>query len=305
MPHTVSDFIRDPKLIFFALGHKGLLNWLPDKTYLQLAYRIRMGRKLDLRAPKTFNEKMQWLKLYDRKPEYTTFVDKYEAKKYVAKKIGDEHIIPTLGVWDTFDQINFDKLPDQFVLKCTHDSGGLVIVKDKAKLDIESTRRRINRSLKSNFYWISREWPYKNVKPRIIAETYMTDNNYYNLPVYKVFCFNGVPKVIQTIQNDKQSNESIDYFDTDWNLLELKQNFPNSSEPYSRPNNLDIMIQIAKILSCGHNYIRIDLYSIDNSIYFSEYTFFSDSGLAQFYPEGWDVTLGEWMQFTDLSGSIE
>lgn len=184
-----------------------MFKWIPDDTYLRLAYRIRMGKKLNLDHPRTFNEKLQWLKLYDRKPEYTTMVDKYEAKQWVASRIGEEYIIPTLGIWDHFDEIDFDALPNQFVLKCTHDSGGLVICRNKATLDKEKAKKKLDHCLRNNYFWGMREWPYKNVKPRIIAEKYMEDSagraellddksTYNGLTDYKFFCINGKPRFV-------------------------------------------------------------------------------------------------------------
>ena len=227
-------------------------------------------------------------------------VDKYEAKKFVASIIGEEYVIPTLGVWDRFDDIDFSTLPKQFVLKCTHDSGGLVIVRDKSKVDIEAAKAKIERSLKRNYFWQSREWPYKNVKPRIIAEKYMSDGNHANLPVYKIFCFNGLPRIIQTIQNDKQKNETIDYFDTNWQLLNLRQNFPNSKTPLCCPSTSLEMQKIAQALAANYSFIRIDLYTIEGKPMFSEYTFFSDAGMAKFDPPEWDKTLGDWLVLPNL-----
>lgn len=175
MIEKVLEYVKHPTKIFIFLQNRCNFKVLPDKMYLKICYKLATGKKLDLKNPQTFNEKLQWLKLYDRKPEYTRMVDKYEAKKYVAEKIGEEYIIPTLGVWDHFDEIDFDSLPDQFVLKCTHDSGGLVIVRDKAKLDKVAAKQKIEKSLKRNYYYSGREWPYKDVKPRIIAEKYMED----------------------------------------------------------------------------------------------------------------------------------
>lgn len=165
--------------------------FLSDKIYLSIKFKYIFGRKIDWNNPKTFNEKLQWLKVYNRNPQYTELVDKYEVKKYISKVLSEQYVIPTLGIWDSFDEIDFDSLPDQFVLKCTHDSGGLVVCKDKKKLDVEAARRKINQSLQNNYYDSGREWPYKNVKPRIIAEQYMADN----LRDYKLFCFDGVPRM--------------------------------------------------------------------------------------------------------------
>ena len=272
---------------------------LPDKLYIQLRFLLRLKRLPNLKNPKTFNEKLQWLKLHDRKPEYTRMVDKYEAKAYIAEKLGEEYVIPTLGVWDHFDDIDFDSLPDQFVLKCTHDSGGLVICRDKSKLDMNAARKKIEASLKVNYYWQGREWPYKGVKPRIIAEQYMKDAQFQILPVFKIFNFNGEPKIIQVIQNDKTDDETIDYFDTDWNLLKLKQNYPNSKRPLAKPEKLDEMLLLARKLAMDVSaFLRTDFYQINGKVYFSEFTFFSDSGFAKFQPKDWDYTLGSWIDFS-------
>ena len=296
----IVEYLTHPGKIIIFLNCRGCGKLFPDKFYLQCLYRDQLGKKLNLEQPETFNEKLQWLKLYNRKPEYTMMVDKYAVKSYVAEKIGEEYIIPTLGVWDRFEDIDFDALPDQFVLKCTHDSGGLVICRDKSKFDRKAAQKKITRSLKRNYYWYGREWPYKNVKPRILAEQYMEEKTKRTvcqlLTVYKIFTFGGTPKLIQVIQGDKTARETIDYFDLEWNLLELRQNFPNSSEPSDRPENLERMLQLAAELSGNLPFIRVDFYEIDGQLYFSEFTFYSDCGTAAFHPEEWDEILGSWIE---------
>lgn len=284
------------KSLLKKMSHK-----LPDRIYLSIKFKTRMGKFPNLRNPETFNEKLQWLKLHDRKPEYSAMVDKHEVKKYIADRIGEKYVIPTIGVWEQFEDIDFDKLPEQFVLKCTHDSGGLIICKDKNKLNIEAAKNKVNRSLGKNYYWHAREWPYKNVQPRILAEPFMKDGENDFLPVYKFMCFHGEPRIIQTIQNDKQPNESIDYFDTEWNLLELRQNFPNSEKPLLKPENLDEMCRLARKLSKGHAFLRVDFYVINGEIKFSEFTFYSDAGFSKFTPEFWDKTLGQWIDLPDYA----
>lgn len=286
---TIGEYIE-------RAGEKGLFNQLSDKQFLRLMYWARVGEYLDLQNPRTFNEKLQWLKLYNRKPEYTQMADKYETKKYVAEKIGEEFVIPTLGVWDRFEDIDFADLPEQFVLKCTHDSGGLVIVRDKTKLDQAAAAAKINRSLKRNYFFHGREWPYKKIPPRILAEAYMQDGDQQNLPVYKFLNFAGEPKIIQAIQNDKTDAETIDYFDTDWNRLDLRQNYPNSLQPPKRPAGLKQMLEISRNLSREIPFVRVDLYEINGRIYFSEFTFFSDSGFAAFDPPEWDEKMGSWLE---------
>ena len=291
-------FFVDRKFRFSYMAARGFYHSMPDEKMLKKRYKNAMGKELNLENPTTFNEKMQWLKLYNRKPEYTMMVDKYEVKRYVADKIGEEYIIPALGVWDKFDDIDFDALPDQFVLKCTHDSGGLVICRDKRKLNKKLIKKKIQKSLKRNYYWGSREWPYKNVKPRILAEQYVEDSFHPDEPsllVYKIMCFGGAPKIIQTIQGDKTKEETIDYFDTEWNLLNLRQNYPNSERPLSRPEALDEMLRLAGEMSVGVPFLRVDFYEVEGRPYFSEFTFFSDSGMAKFTPEEWDTILGSWI----------
>ena len=297
------EVIKNPFLIVSKLAGTPLVNWIPDKWYIKICYRAHIGKRLNLDNPQTFNEKLQWLKLYNRKPEYSLLVDKYEVKKYVADKVGEEYVIPTLGVWKTFDEIDFDKLPEQFVLKCTHDSGGLIICRDKSQLDLIKAKEKITKSLKRNYYLTEREWFYKNVEPRIIAEQYMEDESSRELEddkkilnVYKIFCFSGEPKLFQVIQNDKSEFETIDYFDTAWNKLKLRQNFPNSETPLPKPERLDEMVEVASKLSREIAFVRVDLYEINKKVYFSEMTFFSDAGFAKFEPEEWDEKLGGWLE---------
>ena len=194
---------------------------LPDKMYIKRKYYRRMGKKLNLAHPTTYSEKIQWLKLDDRRPEYTTMVDKNLAKDYVAKIIGEEYIIPTLGVWDRFDDIDFGKLPNQFVLKCNHDSGGVVICKDKRTLNHKSAREKIEKSLGCNYFLHGREWPYKNVKPRIIAEKFLEDRIANDLIDYKFYCFYGVAKAMYIAQG-RPNNTRFDYYDIYFNHLPLK-----------------------------------------------------------------------------------
>ena len=289
----MNSFIKD---FVFKLNHRGYLNFLSDKAFLKLMFRVRMGKKLDLKNPQTYNEKLQWLKLYDRKYKYTEMADKYAVKKYVSDIIGEKYVVPLLGVWDSVEDVDFDKLPEKFVLKATHNSGGIVICRDKTTLDIETVKNKLSTILKKNYFSYLREWPYKNVKPRIIAEKLMENSKQKentNLNVYKIFCFNGKPEIIQTIQNDKTPDETIDYFDVSWKLLDLKQSFPNSKTPLEKPSTLEEMLSLAAKLSKGVAFLRVDFYDVDGEIYFSEFTFYSDSGMANFYPEEWDCKLGD------------
>lgn len=264
---------------------------IPDKPYIKKLYEIKTGKKLDLKNPQTFNEKLQWLKLNNRKPVYTTMVDKYLVKEYVSNIIGDEYLIPTIAVYDKPEDIDFDVLPNQFVLKTTHDSGGVVVCKDKNRLDINKVREFLQYRQSINFYKTSREWPYKNVKKRIIAEQFIKDDLKSELRVYKVFNFNGTPKIIQTINGDKTDHEYINYYDTEWNLLELKQNFPNGPID-DKPVCLQEILELSAKLAGNIPFIRTDFYEVKGKVLFSEFTFYSDAGLANFEPEEWDIKLG-------------
>lgn len=269
-----------------------------DKTYLKIRYRLIMKKRLNLKNPKTYNEKLQWLKLYDHNPKYTEMVDKYAVKKYVADLIGEEYIIPTLGVWDSFDEIDFGALPDRFVLKCTHDSGGLVICDDKDKLDIESARAKIERSLKRNYYYHGREWPYKNVKPRIIAEQYMEDEKTNELRDYKFFAFDGEVKAL-FIATDRQKvgeETKFDFFDENFNHLDFTNGHPNADVLPQKPEKFEEMKILASKLSKGIPHVRVDFYEVNGRIYFGELTFSHWSGMVPFEPEEWDYTFGSWIK---------
>ena len=275
---------------------------IPDEIYLKYEFRKYLGYKLDLKQPKTFNQKLQWLKLHDRNPNYTIMVDKYSVKKYVASIIGEEYIIPTLGVWDHFDDIDFSKLPKQFVLKCTHDSGGLVIVKDSSKLDRLAAKEKIESCLKTNYYWSGREWPYKNVKPKIIAEKYMADKYDRELKDYKIHCFNGIPKLI-LVCSDRYSEHGLceDFYTEERDHLSVKRvEHPNSKMCIDKPTSLEQMKNLAKKLSKDLPFVRTDFYDINGSVFFGEMTFYPASGFSGYDPMQWDYILGEWLDLSKL-----
>ena len=270
--------------------------WLPDKYCLHLMYWARLNKRLNLKTPQTLNEKMQWLKLYDRKPVYTTMVDKYEAKIYAAERIGPEYIIPTLGVWERFEDIDFDALPQQFVLKCTHDSGGLAIVKDKNNWDREAAKKKIEKSLKRNYYLHGREWPYKNVKPRIIAESYLEDLETGELRDYKWYCFQGMPKLMAIFCGRSKGATTADYFDTDFQPLALNWGYKNAVVPPKKPENFEKMQQFAELLSKDMPFLRVDFYELNGKLYLGELTFFDGSGFDLIEPEEWDRKMGSWVE---------
>lgn len=259
---------------------------LPDKLYLSLVYYKHFKQFPNFRNPETFNEKLQWLKLYDRREEFTTMVDKYAVKQYIAERIGEKHIIPLIGVWDCFEEIDFEKLPNQFVLKCTHDSHGVIICEDKKKLDIKQARDIITSCIKRNFFYYGREWPYKNVKPRIIAEKYMGSN----LSDYKVLCFEGEPRIIEVHQDRGTEKYTQSFYDVSWEKSFITQG--KGAELVPKPITLDLMLKYSKILSKGIHHIRVDWYEVDGQLYFGELTLFDGSGFVPFDKKEYDVYLG-------------
>ncbi|MBQ4484449.1 MAG: glycosyl transferase [Prevotella sp.] len=254
--------------------------FVSDENFVKWTYYLTFRKKLDLDNPKTFNEKLQWLKLNDQHEEYTQMVDKYEAKKYVSNLIGEEYIIPTLGVYDSFDEIDFDKLPNQFVLKCTHDSGGVAICKDKYSFDVKAARKLLSRNLKRNKYWSSREYPYKTIKPRIIAEKYIEESA-GGLVDYKFFCFNGYADSVMLCIDRHLEDTKYYFFDNNWNLLRINCRGKSAPKGFTVPkqDNMDKMFSIAAQLSRGIKFVRVDLYNVNGRIYFGEMTFFPQSGL--------------------------
>ena len=289
-----------PNTCFSILASRGFFKWMPDKPFIKLVYRIRTGEKLNLDNPQSYTEKLQWLKLYDRREEYTRMVDKYDAKAYIAERIGEEYIIPTLGVYNSFDEIDFDALPDQFVLKCTHDSGGLVICRDKSKLDMAAAKAKIEKSLQRNYYQRSREWPYKNVKPRIIAEVYMEDEETAELRDYKFFAFDGVTRLLM-IASERQCAEEtkFDFFDMEGKHLDLLSGHPNADIAPALPVNFLKMQELSSLLSKGIPQLRVDFYEVNGRIYVGELTFFHWGGTKPFEPREWNDRIGSWITLPD------
>ena len=292
--------VRAMRLLKMQRLHSDWGKKLSDEKYLSAVYKLKMGKKLDLDDPKTFTEKLQWLKLYDRKPEYTKMVDKYEAKQYVADRIGDEYIIPTLGVWDHFDEIDFDALPEQFVLKCAHDSGGLCICRDKKTFDIEKARQRINWSQGREYYYMWREWPYKDVKHRILAEQYMQDQTNPELTDYKFYCFNGEPKFLYVSTGlENHATASISFLTLDWQFAPYERSdYPPFAKLPPKPQNFDLMIELARKLSAGTDFLRVDLYEINGKVYFSELTFSPGAGFTKFKDPTHDLEIGNMLHLT-------
>lgn len=293
---TLIKMITNKDWRFRFLADRGLLGNVPAEKFVKIRYRTEIGKELNLDNPKTYTEKLQWLKLYDHDPKYTTMVDKYEVKKYVAEKIGKEYVIPLLGVWDDVDKIDFDQLPDQFVLKTTHDSGGIVVCKDKESFDIKAAKNKLKHFLRRKYYAYNREWPYKNVKPRVIAEKYMEDTKCQELRDYKFFTFAGVPKILYIAQGRGKKQQTVaDFFDMDYNHLDICIDHDMADVLPEKPVNFEKMKVLASELSKGTPQLRVDFYEVDGRVYFGEMTFFHCSGLAPFRPEEWDKIFGSWV----------
>lgn len=293
--NKIIELIKNPLYLIVFLNNRNLLN-ISDEKYLKIRYRATFGKKLNLKNPQTFNEKLQWLKLYDRKPEYTKMVDKYEVKKYVEKLVGKEYIIPTLGIYNTWEEIKFEELPNEFVIKCTHDSGSVVICKNKDSFNKNKARKKIEKALKRNFYINGREWPYKNVKPRIIIEKYIEEMNSNSVKDYKLFVFNGKVKSSFIVTERDTGNPKFTFFDKDKNFMDIKQSEAENDPSLKMPEQYNEMVNIAEKLAKGTIQVRVDFYIINNKIYFGELTFFDTSGFGKFEPEEWDLKLGEMLE---------
>lgn len=264
---------------------------LPDKIFIKKVYKNKTGKNLNLKVPKTFNEKCNWLKLYDRKPVYTVMADKYKAREYIAERIGKENIIPLLGVWDSPDEIDFDSLPDEFVLKCNHDNG-VIICTDKDKLDIEKTKKELACHLGRNYYKKHREWPYKNIPRKIICEKLLKNSDGSQLLEYNVFCFNGVPKFFKVGSVLPDGTLAKDFYDIEWNHLEMKTG-ASAGDIFPKPVHYNKLIKYAEKLSEGTTHVRVDFYDCDGKLYNGELTFFSNGGHMKFTPEKWNTIWGD------------
>lgn len=297
----IKKYITHPKLaIFFLIIDTGVLNWMSDKTYLKLLYWLRLGKRLNIDRPVTFTEKLQWIKLYNRCPEYTTMVDKVKAKEYVASVVGSEYVIPTIGVWDSPDEIDFEKLPDKFVLKCNHTSRlGTYICRDKSKMDIEKVKAGLRRGLRDNYYYRSREWPYKDVPRKILAEKLIEDNNSLDkngIIDYKFFCFDGEPRFLYV----SDTSDDMVFLNTDWTPAGIsRHDHKTLKDDPAKPDNLNEMLDIARKLSKDIPHVRIDLYNVNGQIYFGEITFFTNGGFIPFNPESCDNEIGNLLRLPE------
>ena len=294
----IKGFFNDPEYrICKLLLHLIKLEQIPDRLFLKYQYHYVFGKRLDLKHPKTYNEKLQWLKLYDRRSYYTTLVDKYAVKEWVADKIGAQYIIPTLSVYDNTSQINLKDLPDQFVLKCTHDSGSVVICRDKTSFDWDSGKCCLDAGLHNDFYKKHREWPYKNVPHRIIAEQYIKDIESEDLRDYKLYCMDGECRVVLVVSNRyRKPGPYYDYFDQEFNHLDIKRSHPNNPHLVEKPQSFDRMKKMASILSQGIPHVRCDFYEANGYLYFGEMTFFPAGGIVPFSPSSVDEEWGHWIR---------
>lgn len=300
----IIEYLKNPYKIALFLSNHHCLNWVSDENYAKLIYRAKFGRKLDLNNPETFNEKIQWLKLYDRNPKYSDFVDKYESKNIVKDLVGEEFVVPLLGVYNSFDEIDFDALPDQFVIKTTHDSGGYVIVRDKSKLNIAEARKKIESSQKTNYYKYSREWPYNNIKPRIIVEEYIVGKNGEEMKDFKLFCFNGEFEFGFIISGRSQKILKMKYFDKDFNFIPVKQGGDKYilDESIPKPKSFDKMVELTKTLTKGFPFVRMDFIEVDDRLYVGEFTLYHWGGAMPFEPDEWDHKFGEFIKLPKQGG---
>lgn len=320
---AIKIIIKNPKKLILPAGQNGLLNFLSDTTYLKLVYCTETGCKLNLKNPLTFSEKLQWLKIYDHNPNYVVMVDKYAVRKYIDHKFKENLMIPLIGVYECVDDIPWDTLPKSFVLKCTHGSGCNILCEDKSSLNIKDASRMLQKWMKKNYYPGGREWPYKDVKPRIIAEKYMTNLTDYeditneikdkedvlfkglDLTDYKVYCFDGTPKYCQVIAN-RRTVETIDFYDMDWNhmvftgLHTIGTPFIHAKSAAKKPQNFNKMISCSKELSKDIAFVRIDFYEISGKLYFGEFTLYPKSGFGVFEPDEWNLILGELIELHSI-----
>lgn len=291
------------KAVFDKLNYLGLLHWVGDASFIKMAYWLKFSEKLDLNNPKTFNAKLQWLKLYDHRSEYITMVDKIAVKDYVAERVGSDYIIPNLGVWGKPEDIDWDSLPNQFVIKWNHDSGSIVICKDKNNFDKDGAIKRLSRGEKVNGFWYGREWPYKNVKPLLLAEPYLEDGKTSELRDYKVFCFDGKAKLLLVASERQKKGESVkfDFFDVNGKHLDIVNDHPQASTPPDLPSTFKTMLLLAEKISTGYPHLRVDFYEVDGKVYIGELTLYHGSGLMLFEPKIWQKKMGEWIVLPNIN----
>lgn len=281
---------------------------LPDEWYVRMVYKRQTGKVLHLNPPRTFNEKIQWLKLHDRRPIYTIFADKLAVRKHIESTLGGQYLIPLLGIWDRVEDIDFELLPKQFVLKATHDSGSVLLCRDKSEFDIHGARSRLRESLRQNFYWVGGEWAYKDVKPRIIAEAYLSDSGRIVPEDYKLYCFDGEPRLIVVFHNRFSTTEALceSVYDLEWNQqpCTLDDHFQIAMTPQERPGCLEELIRLSRKLCKGFPHMRTDFYVVGGRIYFGEITLYTANGFQPMIPSEYDEILGSWITLPSKAKSI-
>lgn len=293
---TAIALAKSPQKLLLPAGQNGLLKFCPDRAYLKAVFKAETGYTLDLNHPKTYNEKLQWIKLYDRKPEYIIYADKYRVRDYVAKRLGEKYLVPLIGMYKKAEDIQWNELPNRFVLKCNHASGTNIICKDKNELDIVSTVKQLNAWLKKNAFWGAREWCYKDIEPCIICEEFIETQDGNTPDDYKFMCFNGVPRLIQ-VHHDRYGDHTLDYYTPEWKKADLQRIDADVSEHnVEKPDKLDEMLSIAKELSKDMYYARIDLYYVNNKIYFGEITLYPTGGFSTFTRHEDDLLLGSYIK---------
>ena len=298
----VSKMLANPWVIYSYLTARGAFHWVPDALHCSLLYHAALGRWPDLRNPRTFNEKLQWLKLHDRNPLYNTLVDKYAVKEWVAERIGPEYVARTYAVWERAEDIDISGLPEKFVLKTNHDCGGVAVCRDRALFDLEVARRKLARRLGTNYYWGGREWPYKDVKPLIFAEEYLDPGESDDLTDYKLMCFSEKVRCSFTCTSRAKGDLRVDFFDIEWKHLPFTRHYPNADVAPSRPENYGEMVRAAEMLSTGIPFVRVDFYEAGGRPYFGEMTLYPGSGFEEFDPPEWDERLGSWIELPEGVG---
>ena len=298
--NAVHSLFHDPRH-FVSAACIRLGKWLPDKAYLKLMFRLELKQKLNLEDPQTFNEKLQWLKLYYHRPDLTMMADKLAVKQHVASLIGEQYVVPLLGSWDDPAEIDWDALPRRFVLKTNHDGGnyGIVICKDKDRLDKAKAIRKLRASLKRNPYLLGREWPYKNIPRKVFAEQYLEEAGKQELTDYKFYCFDGKVRFLFIASGRQEGHITFDYFDENYRHLDVVQTHPPAAVPPEKPEHFELMIQLAEKLSEGLPHVRVDFYQVNGKVYFGEYTFFTHGGWAAFDPDEYDRLLGSYIHLPE------
>lgn len=299
MINKIKKLISNPLLIYPYATSKGLTHWVPDKIHLALMYKATIGKQLDLRSPKAFNEKLQWLKIYDRDPSHIKLVDKYSVKQWVSDRIGQEYVAKTFAKWDSVEEIDISRLPERFVLKTNHDCGGVVICRDKESFDLVGAKRKLSRHLRRDYYWGGREWPYRGVKRCIFAEELLGADQGSSVQGgftdYKFMCFNGSVLCAFTCTGRESGDLRVDFFDNDWRHLPFERHYPNADRLPGAPANLRFMQDASEALADGIPFVRVDFYEVGGRPYFGEMTFYPGSGFEEFTPEEWDRKMGDWL----------